>query len=321
MVFPTEIEEILSDVAAPSVVMPRRQSGSSSQGLAITLMADYTLRHTSWLPAAALVSLLSEFEVTYAAARLAISRLGRRGVLEARRCGRRSFYRLSQRAAAELSGAGGLVADFAAEPRPAWDGSWTFVTFSMPQEDSTPRNTLRVRLRRRGFAPLYDGVWVSPQPLNPQDRADLVPVAGAMTVLRAEHLPLASDADRSPVTAWDLEAIAEMYEAFVQEWSTLLPRIAAGEVNGAEAVRARTEVMATFRRFPMIDPELPPSLLPPEWPRVRAREVFVGVYNGLSKPAEAYVRGVATEVSDQPLEDLQAHTIAEMRAGIRSGRS
>ncbi|MDI6106018.1 PaaX family transcriptional regulator C-terminal domain-containing protein [Actinoplanes sp. NEAU-A12] len=321
MVFPFQIEEIFPDVAAPSTSLPRRQTGSSPQGLAVTLMADYTLRNNAWLPVAALVTLLNEFGLTDAAARVAISRLARRGVLESRRHGRRSSYRLTAGAADELSGGGIWIADFAAEPE-SWDGSWTFVTFSMPKKATTQRNTLRVHLRWRGFAPLYDGVWVSPQPLSEQELAYLAPAAsGAITVLRAQHIPLRTDADLSPVHAWDLAAIGGLYDAFVREWEPLLPSIAGGGVTGADAVRARTEVMDTYRRFPMIDPELPTKLMPPGWARGRAREVFAAVYDGLAQPAQEYVRAIAAEITDGARLDIQAHTIAEIHAGIRPGAS
>src|SRR5690349_14469666 len=249
VVFPFQIEEIFPDVAAPSTRLPRRQSGSSPQGLAVTLMADYTLLNDAWLPVTALVTLLGEFGVTPAAARVAISRLARRGVLESRRHGRYSSYRLTQGAAEELSSGGIGVADFAAEPE-SWDGSWTFVSFSMPKEATTQRNALRVHLRWRGFAPLYYGVWVSPRPLPQQELAYLAPVAyGDITVLRAQHVPLQTEADLSPIHAWDLDAIAEMYESFLREWAPMVPKIASGSVTGAEAVLARTEVMDTYRRF------------------------------------------------------------------------
>jgi phenylacetic acid degradation operon negative regulatory protein len=321
VVFPFQIEEIFPDATARSARLPRRPSGSSAQGLAVTLMADYTLRNDAWMPATALVTLLGDFGVTNAAARVTISRLARRGVLESRRHGRYSAYRLTRQAAAELSGGGVWIADFAAEPE-SWDGSWTFVTFSLPKEETTQRNALRVHLRWRGFAPLYDGVWVSPQPLPPQELAELAPVAsGGVTVLRAQHIALDTDADRCPIRAWDVEAIAELYETFVREWSKLLPGIAGGSVTGAEAVRARTQVMDTFRRFPMIDPELPTKLMPPGWPRVGAREVFVAVYDGLAEPAEKYVRAVAANVTEGPRLDIQAHTVAEIHAGIRPDTS
>ena len=321
MVFPFQIEEIYPELTSQRVRLPRRHGGSSPPGLVVTLMADYTLRNEAWLSAAALLSLLSEFGVTSTAARAAISRLVRRGVLRSRRDGRHSSYQLTEQAAAELSGGGVWIADFAAEPE-SWDGFWTFVTFSMPKEETTRRNALRVHLRWRGFAPLYDGVWVSPQPLSSQELADLAPVAsGAITVIRAQHVPLDAEADRSPVAAWDLDALAGHYESFVRDWGALLPGIGEGSVTGAAAVRARTEVMDTFRRFPMIDPELPTKLMPPGWARGAAREVFVAVYDGLAQPAQEYVRAVASEATGVPQPDIQAHTVAEIHAGIRSGKS
>jgi phenylacetic acid degradation operon negative regulatory protein len=317
VVFPFQIEEIFPDVTVQSVRLPRRQGGSSPQGLAVTLMADYTLRNEAWLPAAALLTLLAEFGVTTAAARVAISRLVRRGVLNSRRDGRYSSYQLTEQAADELSGGGIGVADFAAESE-SWDGLWTFVTFSMPKQATTRRNALRVHLRWRGFAPLYDGVWVSPRPLPPQELAYLAPAAyGSITVTRAQHIPLDTDADRGPVSAWDLEAIAEHYETFVREWDALLPAIADGSVMGAAAVRARTQVMDTFRRFPMVDPELPTKFMPPGSARGRAREIFVAVYDGLAVPAQEYVRAIAAQAVGKPQLDIQAHTVAEIHTGIR----
>lgn len=317
MVSPFEIEEIFPDAAGESVTLPRRQSGSSPQGLAVTLTADYSMRNDAWLPTAALVTLLGEFGVTSGAARVVISRLARRGVLESRRQGRYSFYRLTEVAAVELSVGGASIAAFGADPE-SWDGLWTFVTFSMPKQETTLRSALRVRLRWWGYAPLYDGVWVSPQPLTGEDRAELAAVAvGGITVVRAQHVQLDAAVDRSPVEAWDLEAIAGQYEDFIRRWSRLLPSIAAGDVTGAEAVRARTEVMDTYRRFPTIDPLLPVKLMPPGWPRASAREVFIAVYDGLAEPAQEHVRAAVAGADAGSHLDIQAHTVDEMRAGIR----
>ncbi len=317
MVSPFEIEEIFPDPENESVSLPRRQSGSSPQGLAVTLIADYSMRNGVWLPTAALLVLLGEFGIAGGAARAAISRLARRGVLESRREGRYSFYRLTDVAAVELSVGGASIAEFGAGPD-SWDGWWTFVTFSIPKQETTLRSALRVRLRWWGYAPLYDGVWVSPQALTGPDRAELAAVAvGGITVARAQHVQLDVAADRSPVEAWDLAAIAGQYDDFIRRWTRLLPRVAAGAVTGAEAVRARTEVMDTYRRFPSIDPLLPVKLMPPGWPRATAREVFAAVYDGLAEPAEEHVRAVVTNADDRPHPDIQAHTVDEMQAGIR----
>jgi phenylacetic acid degradation operon negative regulatory protein len=317
VVSPFEIEEIFPGPASGSVSLPRRQSGSSPQGLAVALIADYSMRNDAWLPTAALVALLGDFGVTSGAARVAISRLARRGVLESRREGRYSFYRLTEVAAVALSAGGASIAEFGAGSD-SWDGLWTFVTFSMPNQETTLRSALRVRLRWWGYAPLYDGVWVSPQPLAGDDRAELAAVAaGAITVVRAQHVHLDAAVDRRPVEAWDLRAIAGQYNDFIRRWRQLLPRIAAGAVTGAKAVRARTEVMDTYRRFPTMDPLLPVELLPSGWPRARAREVFLAVYDGLAEPAQQHVRAVVAAVDDGPHLDIRAHTVGEIHAGIR----
>ncbi|TDC85673.1 PaaX family transcriptional regulator [Micromonospora sp. KC606] len=314
MVSPFDIEEIFPDVPAGSVRLPRRQAGSP-QGLAVTLIADYTVSARAWLPSAAIVALLGEFGVTSGAARTAISRLARRGVLEGSRQGRHSSYRLTQPAAANLSVGGGEIAAFAADPE-CWDGAWTLVAFSIPQEEGAQRRALRDGLRWRGYAPLYDGVWVSPHAMTAEARAALAAVAlGTMSVFRARHVELETETSRSPVDAWDVAGIAARYRTFIRRWAALLPRMAAGRVTGARAVRARTEVMDTYRRFPVLDPLLPVELMPSGWPRARARELFVAVYDGLAEPAQEHVRAVAARVADGPHPEIRAHTVAELRAG------
>ncbi|MEU4746701.1 PaaX family transcriptional regulator C-terminal domain-containing protein, partial [Actinosynnema sp. NPDC023658] len=315
VVSPFNVEEIFSDVDAEAVRLPRRQNGSSPQGLAVTLIADHTVRTRAWLPTAAIVTLLGEFGVTAGAARTAISRLARRGVLEGSRQGKQSSYRLTAPAAANLSLGGTTIAAFATGPD-RWDGLWTVVVFTMPKEEKTRRSALRTQLRWLGYAPLYDGVWVSPRPLTEKAHAELVALtSGATTAFRARHVRFESDTARDPVEAWDVEAIAARYEAFIQGWEPLLPRVAAGRITGADAVRARTGVMDTYRRFPALDP-LPVALMPPDWPRARAREVFLAVYDGLAEQAQDHVRAIVAQVAGGPRPDLRTHTVAEMGAGM-----
>ena len=295
-------------------------ASSRGQGLAETLIADYTLPARAWLPSAAIVALLGEFGVASGAARTTISRMARRGVLERSTQGRHSSYRLTREAATGLWIGGGLIAAYTTQPD-AWDGWWTLISFSVPEEESTRRRALRNTLRGWGYAPLYDAVWVSPCALTPEARRDLTGVApGSMSVFRARQVDLDAAVDRHPIQAWDLSGIAGQYEEFIRRWSSLLPHIAAGSVVGAAAVRARTELMDTYRYFfPILDPLLPAELLPPDWPRARAREVCIAVYDGLAQQAQQYVRGVVASLDDGPHDDVKAHTIAAMSVASGSG--
>jgi phenylacetic acid degradation operon negative regulatory protein len=308
---PYDIEEIFPDDAAEPVRLPRRQAGNSPQGLTVTLLADYTLRHRAWLPSAAIVALLTESGVSPAGSRTAISRLARRGVLEGQRQGRRSSYRLTPGAAAFLSiGGSAIVSPPEAEP---WDEHWTVIAFSVPREQAAQRRGLRAQLRWMGFAPLYDGLWVSPRAFTGAT-AQLAQFGPTLTVFRSRYV--GPETGRSPLEAWDTAAIAGRYESFIARWHPVLPRIHAGQITGPAAVRARTEVMDTYRRLPILDPGLPSRLLPPGWLREPARELFTAIYDGLATNAEQYVRAVAAACTDAALDDIGAHTVAELAAGL-----
>ncbi|GAA0514398.1 PaaX family transcriptional regulator [Paractinoplanes deccanensis] len=316
MTSPYDIDEIFPDNAAGAVRLPRRQAGNSPQDLTVTLLADYTLRTRAELPSAAIVALLAEAGVSHAGARTAISRLARRGVLQVRRQGRRSAYRLTPEAADFLSAGGSsIVSPTGAEP---WDEHWTLIAFSLPNGERAQRQELRSKLRWMGYAPLYDGLWISPHGLSDRARARLAPFApGGMTVFRARHVELGAGLDRRPLDAWDIAAIAREYEAFVRQWRDVPARIAAGRHAGAESVRARTEVMDTYRRLPVLDPRLPLRLLPAGWLRQPARDLFVAVYDGLAATAEEHVRAVAAGFADGPVTGIRAHTVADLSAGLR----
>ena len=74
--------------------------------------------------------------------------------------------------------------------------------------------------------------------------------------------------------------------------------------------------MNVYRRFPILDPMIPDRLMPPDWPRRRAREVFVAIYDGLLQPAQHHVRTTVTGMTGEPCPDIQAHTVAAMAAGV-----
>jgi phenylacetic acid degradation operon negative regulatory protein len=318
---PFTIEEIYPDEGDEPPRLPRRQAGSSPQDLAVTLLADYTLRTRARVPSAALVALLAESGVSTAGARAAISRLARRGVLEGSREGRRSSYRLSRAAAANLSSGGSWILAATTEVV-AWDGCWTIVAFSLPQDRGAQRRALRGQLRWLGYAPLYDGLWISPYELSPPGRAQLARFTpGAVTVFRGRQADLDAIAQRSPIDAWDIEAISRHYEEFLRRWTPLVPAVRAEGVDGATAVRTRTEVMDTFRRFPTLDPRLPLDLLPAGWLRRPARELFETIYDGLAAPAERHVRAVVARFAEEAQAGIRAHTAADILAGVRGAET
>jgi phenylacetic acid degradation operon negative regulatory protein len=299
---------LVDDGREPSVELPRPQAGSAPQHLLLTLLGDYFSEISEPIPSAALVAFLSEFGVTSAGARAALSRVARRGLLVHAKRGRNTYYRLAPDAAAMLVAITRRAFGFGAVVEP-WSGQWTVVAFSVPEHRRHTRPALRSRLRSLGYAPLYDGVWVSPRP--PTD--DLDRVLGDLEI-EASSVFVAGLWDRAggsgPTSAFDLDGLRRVYEAFVAEFGDLHRRVGCGGIGSAEGLVARTRVMDRWRRMAEVDPALPDALLPIDWPRDRARTLFLEIYDALGELAELRVRQILSDYDSTLAPQTTHHTAA-----------
>lgn len=278
----------------------------------MTLLGDYCLPHRPHLPSAALVGLAGEFGISQMGARAALSRLARRGVVEHSKSGRRTFYRLTRDAATVLVRGSRRIAAFAQDAE-HWDGRWTVVAFSVPEDRREARHLLRSRLRWQGFAPLYDGLWVSPHATADDAAATMADLdVDNATVFRARHTSAGSG--RPPIQAWDLDGIAGAYKSFMDQWTPLVEALRSGDIHASAALVARTEIMDTYRRFPALDPQLPLALMPPDWPRALARGLFAEAYDWLGPLAVVRVRQLVSETAPELAELVSHHTTADLMA-------
>jgi phenylacetic acid degradation operon negative regulatory protein len=266
--------------------------------LLLTLLGDYWWRRTEPLPSAALVALLAEFGVSDSAARAALSRLTRNQLLVTSKSGRRTVVRLSARAARVLDDGGHQIFSFGRSSQP-WDGMWSLVAFSIPEQNRAARDSLRKQLRWLGFAPLYDGLWVSPRDRAGEVIAELAGLGiSTATAFRATTVP-GTSADGIPQRAWDLDTLRARYHSFVTGTGQLRERTLAGRVSPVAALVARTRVMDEWRAFPALDPDLPDELLPDAWPRAAARELFTTTYDLLGPLASHRVRQIIARYSPE----------------------
>jgi phenylacetic acid degradation operon negative regulatory protein len=279
--------------------------------LLLTLLGDYWWQRTEPLPSAAIVALLAEFGVSDSAARAALSRLTRNGLLITSRNGRRTFVQLSQRAADILDDGARRIFSFGAPASP-WDGMWSLVAFSIPEQNRAARDELRKDLRWLGFAPLYDGLWVAPRD-HVEDVMTRLKDLGisTATAFRATAIPGKDGASDIPSRAWDLDSLRERYEHFIAFAEQLRDSTKAGNVPPMDALVARTRVMDEWRAFPGLDPELPAELLPQAWPRSAARDLFITCYDLLGPLAARRVRQVIGRYSPE-LAGLAAYHSSEL---------
>jgi phenylacetic acid degradation operon negative regulatory protein len=302
----TTFPDPLEDDGIPQ---PWASPGSVAQRpprLLLTLLGDYWWQRKEPLPSAVIVALLAEFGVSDSAARAALSRLTRNGLLVTSRNGRRTYVQLSARAADVLDDGARRIFSFGRRPAP-WDGMWSLVAFSIPEEHRAARDELRKALRWLGFAPLYDGLWVSPRDHAGEviERLKDLGITTA-TAFRATALPLPAGAMPLgaapldiPSRAWDLSGLRARYEEFTTFAGQLRDQVESGQVSVADSLVARTRVMNEWRAFPAMDPDLPDELLPAAWPRATARELFIACYDLLGPLATRRVRQIIARYSPE----------------------
>lgn len=285
---------------------PRRTNGAKPQELLTSLLGDFWYWREEHIPSAALVELLSDFGVTPAGARTAMRRLAARGLLTVQRNGRTTAYGIPPRTVAVIVEHTHRMLAFGSAS-PEWDGMWTVVAFSVPEEDRGLRSELRSRLRVLRFAALYDGVWVSPHEQTAAALAVLEELGvSTATVLRSKEAGADTRAGGLH-EAFDVNQLSQEYQRFVDHYEPLLERVNAGQVGPAEALRTRTEVGAQWRRFQETDPDLPEELLPSDWARGGARHVFVEIYDRLGPVAELRFRQVLGRTSADLAELAARH--------------
>jgi phenylacetic acid degradation operon negative regulatory protein len=299
---------VLSGDAAPEIRL--WGVGQRPPRLLLTLLGDYWWQRTDSLPSAALVALLAEFGVSDSAARAALSRMSRNGLLVTSRSGRRTFVRLSERAAQILDEGARHIFSFGLHSQP-WDGMWSLVAFSIPEHNRAVRDVLRKQLRWLGFAPLYDGLWLAPH----DQVTELARLLGELgitnaTAFRATAVP-GSELDGLPQRAWDLDELRTRYAAFIINAEDLRKRALAGRISPVEALVARTRVMDEWRAFPGLDPDLPGELLPCAWPQAEARGLFIATYDLLGPLAVHRVRQIIAQYSRE-LATLAAYHNSEL---------
>ena len=255
----------------------------------LTIFGDYWWHVTEPMPTGALVAALDDLGVKEAAARATLTRMTRTGLLSVDRVGRRTVHRLTGRAIAIVDEEAGWLDSFGLV-EPAWDGLWSVLAFSIPESQRATRHVARSRLKWLGFAPLYDGVWISPR-----DRA-----SEAMTQLReldvadvtSMRARLETSIEGGPQSAWDLDAVAEQYREFAEALHAADPPLSA-----AEAFAERTRLMLRWQAFRVLDTGMPAELVPPDWPRVETRRAWARRYNELGAVAEERMRTLVAGIA------------------------
>lgn len=280
-----------------------------SQDMVFTLFGDYLLARDQAVGTGSLITLLGQLGLSPMAVRTVLSRMTRKGWLAGTRRGTRSWYGLTRKGRRLLEA--GHARIYHQPAGGAWDGRWSVITFSIPEERRRLRDRLRVRLAWLGCGPLSNGVWITPHDVTGAVRefAAELKVTKHLQVFRGAH---AGFADTAALVrqCWDLDALDRRYERFIARWTRDFERCRSCGLTGARAgihppctepadcFRRRFLLVHEYRTFPLDDPFLPAALLPDDWHGGQAARLFATYHDVLAAPAERYVADVVRAGDD-----------------------
>ena len=260
--------------------------------LMLTFFGAHVLGRPVAVSAGSVIEVLGRVGLGEHAVRTSLNRMVKRGLLERHRQGRKMYFALSAHAAEVLEDGRERIWRAGVVNR-NWDGRWTLVGFSLPEDWRRERHDLRSRLIWAGFGPLQNGLWVAP---------GAVDVAAALAGLGLEsHIRVFGGSVLPPTqvrdvleTAFDVPAMASRYQAFLDRWDTAGGGEGAGAADCQDAAAGLPDDLARqlvlhsdWLELVRRDPHLPAEHLPEGWPAMRAEAVFRDLAGRWERPAAA----------------------------------
>ena len=252
--------------AMPALSRRHAAGSPSARGLLFTLLGEFVLTGDGTAWTSAVLAVFTRLGIEEKATRQALMRTAAAGWLDAEKLGRRTRWRLTGSARRLLTDGAERIYSFTG-PAPDWDGRWLLVSARIPESDRRARHVLRSRLSWAGFGSLGGGLWISPHPDREAEATQVLREAGVadgaqLFVARRSGL---ADVRDMVATAWDLAAVEEQYERFIEEFRAPAPE---------DVLARQVELVHAWRRFPAIDPALPRELLPARWSGLTAAQLF-----------------------------------------------
>jgi phenylacetic acid degradation operon negative regulatory protein len=272
----------------PTLSRRHAAGAESARALLFTVLGELVLPAGGSAPTSAFIDVLGRQGVEEKASRQALMRTAADGWLVSERQGRRSIWTLSANAERLLTDGAARIYGFRGA-QPDWDGRWLLVLARVPETERAARHLLRTRLTWAGFGSPAPGVWISTHVDRSSEADRVLTEAGvqddAQIFLGEHHGGSLSTMVRQ---AWDLDAIEQRYEEFLADF--------ARQPSSDPIIRV-IQLVHAWRRFPLLDPELPSELLPARWSGARAAKLFQRQHARWSMDARARWYGNAAPLT------------------------
>lgn len=174
-----------------------------------------------------------------------------------------------------------------------WDGRWSIVVIKLADDkDQDKIACFSDALSQMGYGKLSRSLWICPR-----ERSETVSgLVGEYRLEKAVHIFTGQlvEKEKAAVIAsdiWSISSLAEKYRSY-------LDRL----VEAAKGIDIQSDIESClpflhaygFEIFEIIqeDPQLPLSLLPPDWPGLKATKTFFELRTRIMTVAGDYVKGI-----------------------------
>lgn len=168
------------------------------------------------------------------------------------------------------------------------DEQWCLVAYSLPESLRPLRHQLRKHFLHLGGGLVSAGLWIFPAHLH-DEVLQILEVLGARqhaTVFLASCPDYPGGPQQAAQRWWDLEKLSAMHQTFLSGTDHLSLSAQDPEVSYLSYV----VLIDAWRALPYLDPGLPSSMLPADWPGIPSRERFLSASAIFSGPAAQFVQ-------------------------------
>ena len=250
-----------------------------------------------WLSTASFVELMGAVGVSAHRTRTALTRVKGKGLIAAAARDGRAGYALTPEGEWLLArGDRRIYGQRSMQPGDAW----CLISFSIPEEQRSLRHQFRQRLSWIGAGNVSPAVWIVPEYLRSEldDIVADLKLERQVTVFTVTGIRNAGLS--GPALArdwWDLDALRGLHDAFLAEHGGTLR--AAAAVTPETRFGAWVRALDSWRPIPYLDPGLPASLLPEDWPADRSGSLFQAIRDATGAAVEATLARHTSRAGDR----------------------
>ena len=266
-----------------------------SRSLILDVYGAFVRDLGDWISVSDLIELMEALGSEEQVTRTSVSRFTRKDLLARRKIKGVVGYELTSHALQILAEGDDRIYN-RLDPGRLGEG-WTLITFSIPESIRAQRHQLRSRLTWLGFGSLGGGAWLAPRRMLEKARGVVVELGleEYVEVFESHYRGFAGLTDLVD-RCWDLSRLRESYRRYIDEMGPVLAGY--DDVDPHERQRQAfadyVYSLHEWRKFPFMDPGLPPELLPEDWEGARAAAIFSRFQQQLEPAARRFVIDVVS---------------------------